>query len=133
MKYYNGDAWLFDEFQVRVRRVELNPTAPSRQPLQRAESRESAWKRAEAISDDRLVRRLLPPPRARCGIPQTARQPGERRPVINNLYDVFMNIRDDEAEHCVTMRVCQKNGALQSPHDVAQGCARGRSPAWGCA
>lgn len=62
-----------------------------------------------------------------CALPQTAKVPGERRPVINSLYDVFMNIRDDEAEHCVTMRVCQKNGALQSPHDVQQGCARGRA------
>lgn len=63
-----------------------------------------------------------------CISAQTARVPGERRPEINNLYDVFMNIRDDEAEHCVTMRVCQTNGALQSPHDVQQGCAgtRGR-------
>jgi hypothetical protein len=24
-----------------------------------------------------------------------------------NLYDVFVNIRDDEAEHCKTMRACQ--------------------------
>ncbi|CAN7013930.1 unnamed protein product, partial [Brassica rapa subsp. trilocularis] len=32
---------------------------------------------------------------------QTSRSPNTRRP---NLYDVFVNIRDDEAEHCKTMR-----------------------------
>lgn len=41
--------------------------------------------------------------------------------MIKSLYDVFQNIRDDEAEHCVTMRACQTNGALQSPHDAQQG------------
>lgn len=50
---------------------------------------------------------------------QTGRTPGDRRPKIATLYDVFCNIRDDEAEHCVTMRVCQSNGALKSPHDPA--------------
>jgi ubiquinol oxidase len=29
-----------------------------------------------------------------------------RRPPCNNLYDVFINIRDDEAEHVVTMKAC---------------------------
>jgi len=33
-----------------------------------------------------------------------------------NLYDVFLNIRDDEAEHCKTMKACQTHGTLQSPH-----------------
>jgi hypothetical protein len=26
-----------------------------------------------------------------------------RRPVVDNLYDVFYNIRADEAEHAITM------------------------------
>jgi ubiquinol oxidase len=47
---------------------------------------------------------------------QTAQTPGERRPTIENLYDVFVNIRNDEAEHCKTMRACQTAGALISPH-----------------
>ncbi|KAM7265471.1 hypothetical protein ACFE04_003154 [Oxalis oulophora] len=47
---------------------------------------------------------------------QTSRKPESRRPKIENLYDVFMNIRDDEAEHCKTMRACQTHGNLQSPH-----------------
>lgn len=38
--------------------------------------------------------------------------------LLENLYDVFMNIRDDEAEHCKTMKVCQTHGSLQSPHSV---------------
>lgn len=30
-----------------------------------------------------------------------------RKPVCNNLYDVFINIRDDEGEHVKTMAACQ--------------------------
>ncbi|KDP20687.1 hypothetical protein JCGZ_21158 [Jatropha curcas] len=47
---------------------------------------------------------------------QTSRAPQSRRPKINNLYDVFLNIRDDEAEHCKTMKACQTHGNLRSPH-----------------
>ncbi|XP_057858538.1 ubiquinol oxidase 4, chloroplastic/chromoplastic isoform X2 [Cryptomeria japonica] len=47
---------------------------------------------------------------------QTDRIPCSRRPKIENLYDVFINIRDDEAEHCKTMKACQIHGALLSPH-----------------
>ncbi|KAJ8450035.1 hypothetical protein Cgig2_029397 [Carnegiea gigantea] len=47
---------------------------------------------------------------------QTSRVPCSRRPQIENLYDVFLNIRDDEAEHCKTMRACQTHGNLRSPH-----------------
>lgn len=58
---------------------------------------------------------------------QTSRVPCTRRPKIENLYDVFLNIRDDEAEHCKTMRACQTPGNLRSPHsyvedDDEQGC-----------
>ncbi|XP_015959033.1 ubiquinol oxidase 4, chloroplastic/chromoplastic [Arachis duranensis] len=47
---------------------------------------------------------------------QTSRIPNTRRPKIENLYDVFVNIRDDEAEHCKTMKACQTHGNLRSPH-----------------
>ncbi|XP_020221789.1 ubiquinol oxidase 4, chloroplastic/chromoplastic [Cajanus cajan] len=47
---------------------------------------------------------------------QTSRVPNSRRPKIENLYDVFVNIRDDEAEHCKTMKACQTHGNLRSPH-----------------
>ncbi|XP_039141827.1 ubiquinol oxidase 4, chloroplastic/chromoplastic-like [Dioscorea cayenensis subsp. rotundata] len=47
---------------------------------------------------------------------QTARAPRTRRPKIENLYDAFVNIRDDEAEHCKTMKACQTPGSLRSPH-----------------
>ncbi|XP_059639741.1 ubiquinol oxidase 4, chloroplastic/chromoplastic-like, partial [Cornus florida] len=47
---------------------------------------------------------------------QTARVPNSRRPKIENLYDVFMNIRDDEAEHCKMMKACQTHVDLCSPH-----------------
>lgn len=49
---------------------------------------------------------------------QTSRTPNSRRPNIENLYDVFVNIRDDEAEHCKTMKACQTHGNLRSPHSV---------------
>lgn len=47
---------------------------------------------------------------------QTHRVPQTRRPKIENLYDVFVNIRDDEAEHFKTMKACQTHGNLRSPH-----------------
>jgi len=48
---------------------------------------------------------------------QTAREPGERRPVISSLYDVFSCIRDDEAEHVNTMRACQDTAVVvRSPN-----------------
>lgn len=49
---------------------------------------------------------------------QTDRVPCTRRPNIENLYDVFVNIRDDEAEHCKTMKACQTPGILRSPHSA---------------
>lgn len=38
---------------------------------------------------------------------QTEIPKGSRRPEINSLYDVFINIIDDEAAHVSTMNVCQ--------------------------
>lgn len=38
----------------------------------------------------------------------------------DNLYDVFLNIRDDEAEHCKTMKACQTHGNLRSPHSYPE-------------
>ncbi|KAK1686342.1 hypothetical protein QYE76_047190 [Lolium multiflorum] len=49
---------------------------------------------------------------------QTSRVPCSRRPKVDNLYDVFVNIRDDEAEHCKTMKACQTHGNLRSPHSM---------------
>ena len=53
---------------------------------------------------------------------QTSRPLAERRPQINNLYDVFFAIRDDEMEHVKTMVACQEPDAqftLKSPHSEA--------------
>ena len=52
---------------------------------------------------------------------QTGRKPEERRPTIESLYDVFVAIRDDEAEHVKTMVACQCPDAqltLNSPHSL---------------
>ena len=51
---------------------------------------------------------------------QTTRTPEERRPKIENLYDVFVAIRDDEMEHVKTMVACQRPDAqltFKSPHN----------------
>ncbi|MBD2103295.1 alternative oxidase [Leptolyngbya sp. FACHB-261] len=53
---------------------------------------------------------------------QSCSVPGDRRPVIETLYDTFVNIRDDEAEHVKTMVACQQADAqqiFQSPHRPA--------------
>jgi len=52
---------------------------------------------------------------------QTGVVPESRRPVVDNLYDVFVNIRDDEDQHVKTMIACQKTDAqntFQSPHSL---------------
>lgn len=44
-----------------------------------------------------------------------------RRPIIDNLYDVFVAIRDDEQEHVKTMVACQQPTAklcFKSPHTL---------------
>ena len=54
-----------------------------------------------------------------------------RRPKVDNLYDVFVNIRDDEGEHVKTMESLQKPQArliYQSPHTVARLNAAGADP-----
>lgn len=50
---------------------------------------------------------------------QTSHSPASRRPKIENLYDVFVAIRNDEMEHVKTMEICQRADAfttLKSPH-----------------
>jgi ubiquinol oxidase len=46
-----------------------------------------------------------------------------RRPSVDNLYDVFVNIRDDEAEHVKTMVALQQPEAqniFKSPHTLVE-------------
>jgi len=57
-----------------------------------------------------------------------------RRPSIDTLYDVFVNVRNDEAEHMKTMQFCQLPGTiLRSPSEAAA-CAvsPGVEPSPGC-
>ena len=43
-----------------------------------------------------------------------------RRPRIDSLYDVFVNVRNDEAEHMKTMQFCQLPGTiLRAPSEAA--------------
>lgn len=50
-----------------------------------------------------------------------------RRPVIETLYDTFVNVRNDEYEHMRTMQACQQPGAILSPSDV-MACAQTSVP-----
>ncbi|MEG4504213.1 hypothetical protein QUA81_08870 [Microcoleus sp. F6_B4] len=57
---------------------------------------------------------------------QTALSHEFRRPKVDNLYDVFANIRDDEDEHVKTMAALQKPEArltFKSPHTVFEAIA----------
>jgi ubiquinol oxidase len=52
---------------------------------------------------------------------QTSLEHKFRRPVVDNLYDVFINIREDESAHVKTMEALQEPEARQafrSPHTV---------------
>jgi ubiquinol oxidase len=48
--------------------------------------------------------------------------PPRRRPVINNLYDVFMAVRDDELEHVKTMTALQQDVSMSSLNEEDEGC-----------
>ncbi|MDX1976124.1 MAG: alternative oxidase [Pseudanabaenaceae cyanobacterium bins.68] len=53
---------------------------------------------------------------------QTSHPLGDRRPKVDNLYDVFVAIRDDEKEHVKTMVACQQQKHQEqmiSPHAIA--------------
>ena len=51
---------------------------------------------------------------------QTGAAPGSRRPKINTLYDVFVNIAEDESAHVATMHSCQDESVvLRSPNREA--------------
>ena len=51
---------------------------------------------------------------------QTGRVKGSRRPTVNTLFDVVVNIRDDEAQHVSTMASCQDPAVvLRSPNTEA--------------
>ncbi len=52
---------------------------------------------------------------------QTGGATKQRRPKVDNLYDVFLAIRDDEMEHVKTMVACQQPDAhvnFHSPHTL---------------
>ena len=51
---------------------------------------------------------------------QTANSSSNHRPKIENLYDVFLAMRNDEMEHVKTMQLCQQPDApeiVKSPHN----------------
>ena len=49
---------------------------------------------------------------------QTERLPGTRSVAVGSLYDVFCNIRDDEAEHVATMHAMQRQDVLERSPNV---------------
>jgi len=51
---------------------------------------------------------------------QSQRPKGSRRPVLQNMFDVFVTIAGDEAEHAATMRACQDPATkVSSPNTEA--------------
>jgi ubiquinol oxidase len=63
---------------------------------------------------------------------QTATRSEFRRPKVDNLYDVFINVRDDESEHVKTMVACQQPEAqitFKSPHTGTQSMMVGATTA----
>ena len=84
---------------------------------------------AQFVDENEEILKLLPPPRvARLYYEgednrflfeefQTEHDPRERSTAVSSLYDVFVNIRDDEAEHVATMRGLQNQDVLdRSPN-----------------
>lgn len=56
---------------------------------------------------------------------QTSHPSTNRRPKIENLYDVFLAMRNDECEHIKTMKLCQEPDAqeiFKSPHSLKAEC-----------
>lgn len=55
-----------------------------------------------------------------------------RRPPCDNMHDVFVNIRDDELEHVLTMRRCEDwwAGRGPAPMPTAEASALGTREAW---
>ena len=51
---------------------------------------------------------------------QTALQPGSRRPIVKSLYDVFVNIAEDERSHVATMAECVKGGKRSFEKEVVE-------------
>eukprot|EP01023_Acetabularia_acetabulum_P055015 TRINITY_DN628_c0_g2_i1.p2 TRINITY_DN628_c0_g2~~TRINITY_DN628_c0_g2_i1.p2 ORF type:complete len:146 (-),score=30.27 TRINITY_DN628_c0_g2_i1:177-614(-) len=55
---------------------------------------------------------------------QTSQVREPRRPACNNLYDTFVNVRDDEGEHVKTMKACQDTTIMEDikfKEDVKEG------------
>lgn len=62
----------------------------------------------------------------RCTRPKPPLAPSDQpRPQVKTLYDVFSNIRDDEAEHVNTMQACQVGGGVGRRFPGARGCLGG--------
>ncbi|CAI0626030.1 unnamed protein product, partial [Linum tenue] len=52
--------------------------------------------------------------------------------LFDNLYDTFVNIREDEGEHCQTMKASQTPGNLRSPHSYADDGSKEDELSSGC-
>lgn len=86
------------------------------------------------VDENEALLKQLPPPRvARVyyesedmylfDLFQSEREPGTRYVNPGTLYDVFRNIRDDEAEHVATMRAMQDQDVLRRAPNIEVGIA----------
>lgn len=90
---------------------------------------------AEFVEENEELLKTLPPPMVAVSYYkdedlymfdtfQTAVRRAPRRPPCESLYDVFVNVRDDESEHVHTMNACQDKKIAQ---DLAARREAGRS------
>ncbi|CAL5411863.1 unnamed protein product [Camellia sinensis] len=116
VKYYTGgDLYLFDEFQTARVPNSRRPKIACRSSVLAilAKATSSANKHEKGGIQVQEQR----PDANKC---EKGGFNFKGRDFIENLYDVFMNIREDEGEHCKTMKACQIPGNLHSPHSYQE-------------
>jgi len=89
---------------------------------------------SQFVEENRALLKSLPPPEVAVEYYrdgdlymfdefQSMRRPESRRPPVDNLLQVFENVRDDEVEHIKTLVQCQDYewlGTAVSPHSKAR-------------
>jgi hypothetical protein len=132
--YQGGDMYMFDAFQYheafkkkqQARKLEAPPADASSATATHTDalsSMESSTQGAQAITVSLPKMENESSPHSSGASDETQRQShfevssGDRylprRPVVDTLYDVFVNICADEAEHADTMRILQREACLR--------------------
>ena len=107
--YQKGDLYMFDAFQYNEM---LRKTQGSVSKFGESASSNAALVVTDVIEngpEESKDTRVNRPPGS-----SSKELTSPRRPEVNNLYDVFVNIREDEAEHAETMQILQRDVSLRS-------------------